>query len=90
MSKGTPPTTSHVNQPNFIQPIYVQGEKVYYTFKGVQLPCIVTNVQQVGLSKDANGVTYTVTGDIRGTSYPTSAPRGPFKGIALSALTDRP
>ena len=93
VTPGVSPVTSikPVNSPLFTPPTYVAGEKVYYTWNGRQLPCIIVSVQQSLAAKDATeyGIAYTVQGDIRDGSYPQGAPKGPWKTVTYTQLSDR-
>jgi hypothetical protein len=86
-------TSSTTTQPGTVyNQIYSVGDKVYYSYKGgVQLPCVVAQVIPSGsVLQDATFVSYEIQGDIRaGSNFPAGFPRGPFRNISATVLTDR-
>lgn len=91
MSKQVPPVVVSKNSSINPQPLYLKGEKVFYTIKGVSAPCIIQSVVTTGqTTADGANITYVVRGDIEGGLFPSALPSGPFKNVLASQLIDRP
>lgn len=70
---------------------YSVGDRCYYSYNGLSIPCLVVNTKQRGV-RAATGYStvYTVAGDITTNQFPSGYPQGPFKNVSFSALSARP